>query len=350
MAHRPLFVLLLTALLLLVPGSSLAQKNDKPNDDQPVDVIRPDVPVYGERIISYLSDVVIARDGSFDVTETIRVNAEGDRIRRGIYRDFPTRYTNNGHRVRVGFDVRSVERDGQAEHWRTEDVGNGVRIWIGDENVTLPRGQHVYVIRFHTTGQLGFFEGYDEIYWNVTGNGWLFPIDTAEARIHLPSARPFGQRAVYTGPQGSTDTYGEVISEQPGEIRFRTTRPLGPEEGFTIAVAFPKGVVEPPPPRSTSSLWLEAYGPLWAGIAALAALLAFYFVAWRKAGRGPVPGQSSRSSRRQRACRRLRRAISAAWASTIAPSRRRWSRAGSRARSGWRKCPAAASSSRRAAP
>ncbi|HST37497.1 MAG TPA: DUF2207 domain-containing protein, partial [Allosphingosinicella sp.] len=270
-AHRPLFALLLTALLVLVPGSSLAQKDDKPDDGQRFDVVQPELPVYGERIISYLSDVIIARDGSFEVTETIRVNAEGNRIQRGIYRDFPTRYNNNGRRVRVGFEVRGVERDGQAERWRTENVGNGVRIWIGDENVMLPRGQHSYVIRFHTTRQLGFFEGYDEIYWNVTGNGWLFPIDMAEARIHLPSARPFGQRSIYTGPAGSTDSYGEVVSERPGEIHFRTTRALGPEEGFTIAVAFPKGVVDPPPPRSTSSLWLEAYGPIWAGIAALAA-------------------------------------------------------------------------------
>ena len=242
----------------------------------------------GSSLISAMSPS--PRDGSLDVTETIRVNAEGNQIRRGIYRDFPTRYQSGGRRVRIGFEVRSVARDGQPERWRTENVGNGVRVWIGDENVMLPRGQHSYVIRFQTTRQLGFFEGYDELYWNVTGTGWAFPIDVAEARIRLPSPRPFGRRAIYTGPQGATDSFGEVVSEQPGEIRFRTTRPLGPQEGLTIAVAFPKGVVEAPPPPSASGLWLEAFAPIWAAILALVALLAFYFTAWRRAGRGPVPG------------------------------------------------------------
>ena len=33
---------------------------------------------------------------------------------------------------------------------------------------------------------------------------------------------------------------------RPGDISFRTTRPLGPYEGLTVAVAFPKGVVAEP--------------------------------------------------------------------------------------------------------
>ena len=304
-ALRPFLALLLAVLVLCLPGSSPAQKPDKPGYGQglenvPPEMIPPNVramlpdaaqtPVYGERILSYVSEILIARDGSLDVTETIRVNAEGNEIRRGIYRDFPTRYRNGGRRVRVGFEVQRVERDGRRERWRTEALGNGVRVWIGDENVELPQGQHTYVIRFRTTKQLGFFDGYDELYWNVTGNDWAFPIDTAEARIRLPGAHPFGRRAIYTGPQGATDAFGEVVSERPGEIRFRTTRPLGPGEGFTVAVAFPKGIIEPPPPPSAAALWLESHGPLWTAIAALAALLAFYFHAWRKAGRGPVPG------------------------------------------------------------
>ena len=60
-------------------------------------------------------------------------------------------------------------------------------------------------IRYTTTRQLGFFESYDELYWNVTGNGWIFPIDRAEVRIRLPQAVPFGpERAFYTGAEGAT--------------------------------------------------------------------------------------------------------------------------------------------------
>ena len=46
-----------------------------------------------ERILQFISDVKVERNGDLLVTETIRVQAEGREIRRGILRDFPTRYT-----------------------------------------------------------------------------------------------------------------------------------------------------------------------------------------------------------------------------------------------------------------
>ncbi|HEX8062528.1 MAG TPA: DUF2207 domain-containing protein [Allosphingosinicella sp.] len=244
-----------------------------------------------ERILHYLSDVLVEADGSLDVTETIRVRSEGSLIDHGIYRDFPTRYTGRtGAQVRVGFEVASVKRDGADEPWHTERQGNGVRVYMGDAETHVPPGEHVYAIRFRTTRQLGFFKDYDELYWNATGNGWVFPIDGAEARIRLPQAVPFGRRAVYTGEEGSTAGNAEVVSEAPGEILFRTTAPLVPREGMTVAAAWPKGVVTPPAPPSAAGLWLRDNGPPAAGALALLAVLAYYFHAWRRAGRDPKPG------------------------------------------------------------
>ena len=93
-----------------------------------------------------------------------------------------------------------------------EPLSNGVRIRIGDAQKTVAPGDHRYVIRYRTTRQIGRFAGYDELYWNVTGNGWVFPIDVAEAHIRLPSPVKFGQRAVYTGAQGSTAGNATITS------------------------------------------------------------------------------------------------------------------------------------------
>jgi uncharacterized membrane protein YgcG len=244
-----------------------------------------------ERILHYLSDVLVQPDGSLDVTETIRVRSEGALINHGIYRDFPTRYTSrSGAQVRVGFEVAGVQRNGADEPWHTERQGNGVRVYMGSAETVVPPGEHVYSIRYRTTRQLGFFEDYDELYWNATGNGWVFPIDVAEARIRLPRPVPFGQRAFYTGTQGSTARNAEVVSEAPGEIVFRTTAPLGPAEGLTVAAAWEKGVVAAPPPPSAARLWLRDNAPPAAGALALVGLLAYYFHAWRRAGRDPKPG------------------------------------------------------------
>jgi hypothetical protein len=39
-----------------------------------------------ERILKWHSDIAVHQDGSMTVTETIRVRAEGAKIKRGIYR------------------------------------------------------------------------------------------------------------------------------------------------------------------------------------------------------------------------------------------------------------------------
>lgn len=53
----------------------------------------PSARAQSERILDYHSDIEVRSDASMVVTETIRVVSTGNRIRHGIYRDFPTRYT-----------------------------------------------------------------------------------------------------------------------------------------------------------------------------------------------------------------------------------------------------------------
>src|SRR5258708_2921993 len=123
-----------------------------------------------ERIIQFISDVNVQRNGDLVVTETIRVEAEGNVIRRGIFRDFPTRYTRpDGSRVEVGFHLDGVTRDGSSENAAVEQIANGVRIRIGSADRVIPRGQHTYVIRYRTTRQIGIFGDYGALYWHATG-------------------------------------------------------------------------------------------------------------------------------------------------------------------------------------
>ena len=73
-----------------------------------------------ERIQGYDIEVRVGRDGALDVTERIAVRAEGSQIRRGIYRDFPTRYRDRyGNRVVVDLKVLSVLRNDEPEPWFT---------------------------------------------------------------------------------------------------------------------------------------------------------------------------------------------------------------------------------------
>ena len=246
-----------------------------------------------ERIIRFHSDVTVHQDGSIDVTETITVRAEGREIKRGIYRDFPTVYRGPFFsRHVVPFDVMSVLRDGKDEPFHMARAENGKRVYIGRENVFLKPGEYTYTLAYRTGRQVGFFEDHDELYWNVTGNGWMFAIEEADAEVVLPDGVPADQVKLegYTGPQGAKgrDWEGEV--NQDGHPVFSTTRALEAKEGLTIVVSWPKGhVVEPTQSEKTSRFLRDNVGAV-GGLIGVCMLLVYYLLAWSIVGRDPAKG------------------------------------------------------------
>jgi len=180
------------------------------------------------------------------VTETIRVVAAGKKIRRGIYRDFPTRYRDDhGRQVTVRFDVLDVLRDNRSDAYHTEPQSNGIRVYMGMKDVLLKPGEYIYTLTYRTDRQIGFFADTDELYWNVTGNGWDFAIDEVRVVVQLPRGAEVVQYAAYTGPAGA-DGQDYTIEAPEDGFGFSTTRALNPREGLTIAVAWPKGYVTEP--------------------------------------------------------------------------------------------------------
>ena len=213
-----------------------------------------------ERILDFQSDVLIHTDGKLVVTETIQVNAEGNNIRRGIFRDFPTKYKDrHGNNYRVDLKVLGVKRNGAVESFHTEERENGIRIYIGSKNRMVGNGIHEYQLRYRTGQQLGFFENYDELYWNVTGNGWMFPIDRASARIELPVDvnQDELRTSFYTGRQGAQGKEAQSSFVNRRTVLFETTRGLQANEGLTVAVGWPKGIVIEPSAFKKASFFLR---------------------------------------------------------------------------------------------
>jgi uncharacterized membrane protein YgcG len=244
-----------------------------------------------ERILDFESHVVVSANGGLTVTETITVEAEGRNIKRGIYRDFPTRYKGPaGRSYNVGFEVVSVLRDGQRENWFTKNRSNGVRIYAGRENVYLQSGQYEFTFTYRTSRQIGFFEDYDELYWNVTGHDWDFPIERARVTVVLPAGATIVQSAAYTGREGDTGQDWNDRTDERGNPVFESTRRLAPGEGLTVAVAWPKGLVAQPGFVEDAIQRLQDYVVYALGLGAFGVLLLFYLVAWHHIGRDPPKG------------------------------------------------------------
>ncbi len=243
-----------------------------------------------ERILDFRSVIAVQTDASLIVTENITVRATGQEIRRGLVRDFPTIYKDRlGNTVTVNFDLVEVLRDGRPEPYHTQSASNGVKIYMGQKDVLLQPGVYTYTITYRVDRELGFFKDFDELYWNVTGNGWTFAIDHAEAVIQLPPGAKILRYAGYTGYQGQR---GQDFTAQPGDhdIIFKTTRGLAPREGLTVAVAWPKGVVHEPTSQERMGFFLRDNVAVEVGLIWLGVLLAFYLWAWYRVGRDPAKG------------------------------------------------------------
>ena len=246
-----------------------------------------------ERILSFHSDVRVFTDGIIEVTETIQVRAEGNQIRRGIYRDFPVEYEDRlGNIYKVTVDPLGVQRNEMPESFHVVRNRRDARTYFGSSDRLIEPGIHTYTYRYRVNRLLGFFQEHDELYWNVTGNRWAFPIDKASATVRLEFDAPQDRTMVeaYTGRLGSKgQDYGRYMDEE-GAIHFLADNRLPAAHGLTIVVGWPKGFVEEPTGLQRIGWLLSDNRNLAIALLGLALLLAYYIPVWRKEGRDPAEG------------------------------------------------------------
>ena len=244
-----------------------------------------------ERILSFHSLIRVNPDASLTVTETITVEARGHEIKRGIYRDFPTVYPQpDGSRPEAGFEVIEVLRNGKPEPWFASNGFDGVRVYFGQEDVLIPAGRHQYRLTYRTTRQLRFFDGHDELYWNVNGSGWRLFTDKVGVTVQLPDGARMVARTAYTGYIGETREDWRAGEDVEGNPVFETTTDFPPGMGLTIVLSFPKGFVAYPTERQ-KLVWLFHDNLHWLAAAGfLLLLLCYYFLSWWRVGRDPRGG------------------------------------------------------------
>lgn len=250
-----------------------------------------------EEILDYQVEIAVQRDSTLLIREDITIRAEGDEIKRGIYRDFPVKYqTPKGLTHRVGFQVLSVTRNGEPENWRISNQGNDQRVYIGNKDVILRPDVHRYRLEYRTTRQLGFFENHDELYYNAIGHGWAFPILNGGVTVSFPQnfAEADLKLDIWTGAKGSREKQARIARTGPLQVKAQLTRPLGPREGMTIYIEWPKGLIAEPTRAEEWQRLLEdelVQNP-FVRVGALGLLLSVfsYVLLWMRVGRDPEKG------------------------------------------------------------
>ena len=233
-------------------------------------------------ITRFVSNVTVAQDGTMTVREHLVVEFDGEY--HGIYRDIPIEYPGpHGTNYKLFLKVTGVTDASGHKLKYDSSVQNGnrhLKIYIPDASTARRPSRSI------TTSQNGvrWFDGYDELYWNVTGNDWPVPIDSA-VDDHSVSAERGGQSAraglhrhVRLAGAGR-DRGGEWQRGAGADQRSA----LDMREGLTADVMISKGVLNEPS-KLTFAMWFIRSNtivllPLWA-------FIVMFFFWWTK-GRDP---------------------------------------------------------------
>lgn len=243
-----------------------------------------------EQIESFLCEAEILENGDLRITETISVCARGSIIKRGIFREIPSTYIFGAFEQEIRkLEFIEVQRNGKDEPHHTERVENGIRLYIGEEN-TFVNGIQEYRIVYITDRQLRRTpDGNVELYWNVTGNYWMFSILEAEFRLKLPDGLTTMQFAGYTGKTGSSDSdMTFLFSPDSTTLIARSNNVLRSQEGMTVAIGWEQSEFDKQFPNAFSNDFTsrdyQTDTHLWIGIAIV---LGLYFILWQLLGIDP---------------------------------------------------------------
>ena len=236
---------------------------------------------YEETTIrTYVADFTVDDDGDLHATETLTIDFPGYG-KHGIFRFFDEADQSATNARREPYDI-SVTRDGSPEPFELLNENNGriTNVRIGSADVTIPAGEHTYVIDYSIDGVLekGTTGPPTQFYWNLIPGGWLQEIDTANLSVHLPVAASGVQCARGAGQAGGCTAEGDGTETVTVDVEA-----LSPNTPVTVKI----GLDMPTPETGTSVPWAARFDPvLGRSLATLLvvlglAVLAGAFGAWQ---------------------------------------------------------------------
>jgi uncharacterized membrane protein len=208
----------------------------------------------GATVISdYAVQVSVHPDSHLSVTETITVNF-GDDQKHGIYRTIPVAYERSAHfgglSAPANYNMRLhlhaiTDESGGPYRYRTLHEGRNLVFRIGDPD-RLVSGVKTYKLTYDVDRAINFFPDHDEIYWNVTGTEWEWPIKRVRCFVDLPKNVDDTKvrYRTFTGRYGSEENTAKAVLKDHTLIASAAFEEAG--EGLTVLLSVPKGVLQEP--------------------------------------------------------------------------------------------------------
>jgi|SaaInlStandDraft_1057018.scaffolds.fasta_scaffold22349_2 uncharacterized membrane protein len=193
-----------------------------------------------EYIDTYDVDIEILETGDLSITENIRVWAEGQDIKRGIYRWFPLQNV-EAYQKNVPYLNLSVTRDGSDEAIAKIDTRfDSIVYYFGDTDVFLPTNKfYDYKISYEVDKAVLQFDESDQLYWNIIPANWEFPIKNVSAKVRFPENAEYTGYEIFSGKFGSeTNALDVEVVENAGSIDFQSTQSFYAGTGLSARIKF----------------------------------------------------------------------------------------------------------------
>ncbi len=190
-----------------------------------------------ESINNFDTAITAQKDGRMFIEEEITYDF-GEDERHGIYRYIPLiSQVGDLYRV-IDIEFQNVYRNGIDEPYEIDQSSDQIEVKIGDADRTIT-GVHTYTIEYVVSNGIGSnYTDHDEIYWNVTGNGWDVPIASTSVTLTTDFQGEVGEVKCFTGIVGSAADECTVVGSNAEKV-ITTTGELQPNEGMTFVASFP---------------------------------------------------------------------------------------------------------------
>lgn len=191
---------------------------------------------FDYEVTNFESEIELKQDRTLGIKEKIEVNFTTQK--HGIFRIIPYIYSARGKTIRAGLRFESVtDETGKAIPFVVENFNQSKKIKIGDAGV-LVNGKKIYVISYVIDRVIEEYDGYPEIYWNVTGGEWDTVIKKARAEVVSKWATV--TKADCFGGTVGTKNKGCRTSQTNDRVEFEATSPIGAEKDLTIVIQLDK--------------------------------------------------------------------------------------------------------------
>ncbi len=245
------YTLIITALLILPTLTAFAQEYIQ-NDD---------------------ITVVLEKNGDIQVIEKITVNIKHNRIKQGISQTLPIRTGIHEDYIQKNtFEIQSVQLDGISIPYTYKEHYFNADLMIGDSTAIAPLGKHTYTITYRGQGFVHYGENHDSIQFNAISPQNIFPIEKCSFKLILPNDATPLSVTVWT-----KESKDETNYKLTGPASLQTLKTLPPQTAFTIAINFPKGLVDSP--QQTITDWLNHHRTI-ALLGLLSSLCLYFLGCW----------------------------------------------------------------------